>query len=701
MNRTPAEPQEIHRALLSGLLSHIGLQDEVKRTAPGPGTARGRRPMTEYLGARGARFAIFPGSGLAKSRPQWIMAAELVETSRLWARIVAKIDPAWAEELAGHLAKRSYSEPQWEKNAGAVIAYEKVMLYGVPIVANRKVAYGKIDPELARELFIRHALVEGEWRTYHTFFHKNRELLASVEDLEHRARRRDIVVDDEDLFDFYDQRVPAHVVSAAHFDSWWKKARRDQPDLLDFDPAMLVRDEADTVSTADYPDEWAAGVLRFPLSYQFEPGADADGVTAHIPLELLNQAEPGAFDWQVPGLRGELVTALIRSLPKHLRRNFVPAPDHAAEVLSRVGPDDGPLLLTLERELQAMTGVSVPRDAWDLDRIPDHLRMTFRVEDDKGRRLAEGKDLEGLKRELAPETKAAISSVTTDVEQSGLRSWTFGELPRVVEGSHGGHVVKGFPALVDESDSVAVRVLDTEAEQRRAMWRGTRRLLLLTIPSPNAFVTGWLTNESKLTLSQNPHGSVSELLADCVACAVDALMGDAGGPTWNADGFTWLRDAVRADLVDVTLDVLGKVEQILTTARTVEQRLKATSSLALVPALTDIRSQLDELIYPGFVTATGRRRLPDLARYLRAIERRLDKLPTTHNRDRQLMEQVHQLRAEYDDMVARLPFDRREDEDVVQVRWMIEELRVSYFAQSLGTAYPVSDKRILRAIDAL
>ncbi|HEX6232664.1 MAG TPA: ATP-dependent RNA helicase HrpA [Jiangellaceae bacterium] len=701
LNSVPADSERIHRALLAGLLSHIGVQEEVKRTPPGAGAGRGRRPMTEYLGARGARFAIFPGSGLAKSRPQWVMAAELVETSRLWARVVAKIDPAWAEELAGHLVKRTYSEPHWEKNAGAVMAYEKVTLYGVPIVAERKVAYGKVDPELCRELFIRHALVEGEWRTDHTFFHQNRELLASVEDLEHRARRRDIVVDDDDLFDFYDQRIPPQVVSAAHFDSWWKKTRRDKPDLLDFDPAMLVRDEAGTVSVHDYPDEWAAGDLRFPLSYQFEPGADADGVTVHIPLELLNQVDSHGFDWQVPGLREELVTALIRSLPKYLRRNFVPAPDRAVDVLRRVGPDDGPLLLTLERELQSMTGVSVPRDAWAIDRVPDHLLMTFRIEDEQGRRLAEGKSLEELKRELAPATQAAISSVTTDVEQSGLRSWTFNELPRVVEGSRGGHVVKGYPALVEEGDTVAIRVLDTEAEQRRAMWRGTRRLLQLTIPSPNAFVSGWLNNESKLALSQNPHGSVSDLLADCVAGAVDALMAEAGGPAWDTDGFSRLRDAVRTDLVDVTLDVIGRVEQILTTARAIEQRLKATSSLALVPALTDVRTQLAELVYPGFVTATGRRRLPDLVRYLRAVERRLDKLPTTHNRDRQLMEQVHQLREEYDDMVARLPVDRREDEDVVQVRWMLEELRVSYFAQSLGTAYPVSDKRIRRAIDAL
>ncbi|HSI94099.1 MAG TPA: ATP-dependent RNA helicase HrpA [Jiangellaceae bacterium] len=691
VNSTPADPDRIHRALLAGLLSHIGMRADATKDGP----------RHEYLGARGARFAIFPGSHLFKARPPWVMAAELVETSRLWARIVAQIDPAWAEDLAGHLIKRTYSEPHWEKNAGAVMAYETVTLYGLPVVAGRKVAYGKIDPDLSRELFIRHALVDGDWRTQHEFFHGNRRLLASVEDLEHRARRRDILVGDEELFDFYDARIPPEVVSAAHFDSWWKKVRRSQPDLLDFDPDMLVRDEADTVSTGDYPDSWSAGAVSLRLTYQFEPGTEADGVTVHIPLDVLNQVEPAGFEWQVPGLREELVTALIKSLPKQLRRNFVPAPDHAAAVLRRIDAADGSLLAALERELQSMTGVLVPREAWDVDRVPEHLRMTFRVEDGKGRPLSESKDLDELKRRLATRTRAALASVATDIEQRGLTDWSFGELPRSVEGHRGNRDVKGCPALVDEGESVAVRITDTQAEQRRAMWTGTRRLLLLTIPAPNAFVSGWLSNESKLALSQNPHGSVAALLEDCVGCAVDKLMADGGGPVWDADGFAKLRDVVRADLVDVTLDVLGTVEQILTGVRGIEERIKGTSSLALVPALTDIRAQLANLIYPGFVTASGWSRLPDLVRYIRAIERRLDKLPTTHNRDRELMDQVHLLHAEYDAAVHRLPHERRRDDDVVHVRWMLEELRVSFFAQSLGTAFPVSGKRILRAIDQL
>jgi ATP-dependent helicase HrpA len=696
LNSTPADPDRVHTSLLAGLLSHIGMKAEPKK-----GATRGRRPLEEYLGARGAKFAIFPGSALAKSRPQWVMAAELVETSRLWGRVVAKIDPAWVESLAEHLVKRTYSEPHWEKKRGAVMAYERVTLYGIPVVTDRKVSYGKVDPALSRELFIRHALVDGDWETRHEFFAKNRELLASVEDLEHRARRRDIVVDDEDLFTFYDQRVGSEVVSAAHFNSWWKKVRRDQPDLLTFDPSMLVRDEADLVSVDDYPDSWTTGELTLPLSYQFEPGADADGVTVRVPVSVLNQLSGDGFDWQVPGLRLELVTALIKSLPKALRRNFVPAPDHAAAVLDRLDTAAGPLLASLEDELRAMTGVTVARDAWDLDRVPDHLRMTFRIVDGSGRTLGEGKDLDELKDRLATKTKSAISKVTSTVERSGLTSWDFGALPRTVEGHRDGHVVRGFPALIDEGDSVAIKILGSTAEQRQAMRSGTRRLLMLTIPSPNAYIAGWLTNESKLALSSSPHRTVADLLADAVACAVDKLMDDAGGPVWAEEDFARLREAVRMDLVDVTIDVLAKVEKILGSARVVEQRIKATSSLALVPALTDIKDQVGGLVYPGFITATGWRRLPDVVRYLQAAERRVEKLPHTHNRDRELMGQIHRLRDDYDAVVAGLPPARRSDEDVRQVRWMLEELRVSYFAQALGTSYPVSDKRIYKAMDAL
>ncbi|MEU9833140.1 ATP-dependent RNA helicase HrpA [Streptosporangium sp. NPDC048047] len=689
LNGVPGDEQKIHVSLLSGLLSHVGVKDIDKKDTNGP-----RRPMTEYIGARNARFAIFPGSALAKKQPLWVMSAELVETSRLWARVNAKIEPEWVEPMAQHLVKRTYSEPHWEKNQGAVMAYEKVTLYGVPIVAQRKVNYGRIDPELSRELFIRHALVEGDWETHHAFFKENRKLLSEVEELEERARRRDILVDDETLFDFYEQRIPADVVSGRHFDSWWKKARNDQPDLLSFEKSMLISDAAGDVSQRDYPDVWRQGSLRFPLTYQFEPGADADGVTAHIPLALLNQVNPDGFDWQIPGLREELLTALIRSLPKEIRRNFVPAPNYAKQVLQRAEPTREPLLAVLERELAALTGVWVPREAWRLDQVPDHLRITFRVIGGRKERIAESKDLADLKRRLAPRLRQTLSRAADGLEKSGLTTWSLGELPKTFEQRR----MKAYPALADEGATVAVRMFETETEQRRAMWEGTRRLLLLNTPSPAKQVLGRLDNQAKLALSRSPHAGAVALFDDCVACAADRLMSEYGGPVWDGPAFTALHDKVRAELFDTTEEVVSRVRDILAVWHAVSSRLAEARS---TPAVEDVRDQVGDLVYPGFVTATGHKRLTDLLRYLRAAERRLEKMADDPFRDEERMYKIHDLEDEYHDLVEKLPPARRADDDVREIRWMIQELRVSYFAQTLGTPYPISDKRIRKAMERL
>jgi ATP-dependent helicase HrpA len=687
----PADPQRIHLSLLAGLLSHLGLKDVDKN---------------DYLGARGARFAIFPGSALFKKPPRWVMAAELVETSRLYARVTARIEPEWAEQLAGHLVKRSYSEPHWEKDRGAVMAYEKVLLYGLPLVAGRKVAYGRIDPEVSRDLFIRHALVEGDWRTHHAFFGENRQLLEDVEDLENRARRRDIVVDDEALYDFYDQRIPADVVSGRHFDSWWKKARRTEPDLLSFERSMLINDSAQDVSERDYPDIWRQGSLELPLSYQFEPGAAADGVTVHIPLAVLNQVTSDGFDWQVPGLRAELMTALIRTLPKALRRHFVPAPDRARAVLAQVpgSPEtstDVPLIDFFGRELRRGTGVEVPREAWAPHRVPDHLRMTFSVEDELGRPLGAGKDLQALRHVLLPRVRAEIGTVAPDLEAQRLRDWTIGDLPHTVESARGGHVVKGYPALIDAGDSVAVHVFGTETEQREAMAAGTRRLLLLSLPggAPSMqALAGRLTNPEKLALSRSPYPGVAALLADCVTCAVDDLVAAQGGPAWDAAGFAALRERVRAELDAAVTDVVRTVAAIGAAAGEVEQQLRSTTSLTVLPAVSDIRDQLSELVFPGFVGATGRRRLPDLLRYLRAIIRRLERLAANPDRDRERMAKVQNLTQAYRRTMGAQPPGRPVGPELAVIRWMLEELRVSLFAQALGTPFPVSEQRITRAL---
>ncbi|MFF7759864.1 ATP-dependent RNA helicase HrpA [Streptomyces griseorubiginosus] len=699
LNEEDAADQSVHVSLLAGLLSHIGMKD----------VKDGNK--NEYLGARNAKFAIFPGSSLFKKQPRFVMSAELVETSRLWARVNARIEPEWVEPLAEHLLKRTYSEPHWEKDQAAVMAYEKVTLYGVPIVAQRKVNYGRIDPESSRELFIRNALVEGDWRTHHKFFADNRRLLSEVEELEHRARRRDIVVDDDTLFDFYDQRVPEHVVSGAHFDSWWKRKRHEEPEFLDFEREMLIRESAEAVTKADYPDSWRQGPLKFRVTYQFEPGADADGVTVHIPLQVLNQVKDEGFDWQIPGLREELVTELIRSLPKPIRRNYVPAPNFAKRFLDTAVPLQEPLTVTMARELKRMVGVPFDAEDFDQSRIPDHLRITFRIVDERRRKLAEAKDLEALRLQLKPKARQALSQAAAatasregseSLERKGLTDWTIGSLTRVFETRRAGQPVKAYPALVDDGDTVSVRLFDTEAEQAEAMWKGTRRLIVRNIPvNPAKFASEKLTNPQKLALSANPHGSIQALFDDCATAAADKLIGDFGGPAWDEESYRKLYDKVRSEIVDTTVRTVGQVQQVLAAWQACERRLKAVRSPALLANLADVRKQLDALVKPGFVTETGLRRLPDLMRYLVAADRRLQQMPTNAQRDTTRMEKVHEMQDEYAWLLEQLPQGRPVPQQVLDVRWMIEELRVSYFAHALGTAYPISDKRIVKTIDTL
>jgi len=676
-----------------------GRTEPARTPAAAPAGTPGRRPRAEYLGARNARFAIFPGSALTRKAPDWIVAAELVETSRLWARTVARIEPEWVEPLARHLVKHSYSEPHWEKKRGGAVALEKVTLYGVPLVTDRKVPYGRIDPAAARELFIRHALVEGDWQTSHRFFAENRQLLAEAAEVEHRARRRGLVAGEDELFAFYDARIPAEVVSAQHFDTWWKQARRADPGLLTFKASDLLSEDAAEVSADAYPDVWTSQTPGLPpaaLSYAFEPGSETDGVTADIPLSRLNQVNAAEFSWQVPGLRTELVTEMIRSLPKALRRDLVPAPDVAREVVARLGPPSGDLRDAVARELRALRGVNVPREAWDLGKLPPHLRINVRVTDGD-RVLAEGKDVAELQRELRPRLREVLSRAAAGITRTGLTSWNFGALPKVFRAG----TVVAYPALADAGESVDVRLFETEGAARAAMWAGTRRLILLGAPSPVKSVAGSLPTRAKLALSHNPHGGVAALFAECINCAADYLMAEAGGPAWDADGFERLSAAVRTRLREVTADVVTQVEAALRLAHSVGARLADVRAAPVQPAADDLREQLSGLIYAGFVTATGYRRLPHLTRYLRGMERRLDKLPENPGRDAASMAVARRAEQAYRETVAALPPARRSGADAADVRWMLEELRISLFAQALGTQAPVSENRILAALSRL
>jgi ATP-dependent helicase HrpA len=678
----PAPSDRIHAALVAGLLSHIGVREESR----------------EYLGARNSRFVLAPGSVLTRKPPQWIAVADLVETSRLYGRTAARIDPEAVERLAAHLVQRSHSEPHWDARRGAAMAYERVTLYGLPLVGRRRVGLAALDPTLARELFIQHALVEGDWQTRHRFFAANQQLRDELTELEERARRRDLLITDDELYDWYDARIPAKVRSGRHFDAWWKTERGRAPDLLTLTRDDLLHAEKEP---DEQPDTWQASGLSLPVSYRFEPGATDDGVTVHVPVDVLARLGGDEFAWQVPALREELVVALIRSLPKDLRRHFVPAPDTARAVLATLQPGQEPLLDAVQRELQRRTGVLVPIDAFDLTRVPAHLRVTFAVEDATGTEVARGKDLATLQEQLAaPVREAVAAAVAGELERTGLRDWPddIAGLPRGVERSTRGHTVQGFPAFVDEAGDVAIRVLPTAAEQQAAMPAGTRRLLRRTLPAPTKAVERTLSARARLVLGSNPDGSLAALLDDCADAAVDALVTD---PAWTKNDFAKLRDRVATELISTTQAVVAVVERVLAAAHDVRLALPDEPPAGQADSIEDIRAQFRRLLPPGFVSAAGRDRLPDLVRYVTAIGRRLERLPRDVDTDRARMARVHTVQDAYDGLLRAVPPGRAAAPDVQAIGWQIEELRVSVWAQQLGTPRPVSEQRIFRAIDAI
>ncbi|WP_319432749.1 ATP-dependent RNA helicase HrpA [Mycobacterium sp. RTGN5] len=679
----PADPARVHAAVVAGLLSHIGLREGDSR---------------EYTGARNSKFVLAPGSVLTKRPPRWIVVADLVETSRLYGRIAARVEPEVVERVAGHLVQRTYSEPHWDAKRGAVMAFERVTLYGLALVPRRRVGYATVDPVVSRELFIQHALVLGEWQTRHHFFADNARLRAELADLEERARRRDLLVGEDQIYALYDNRIPQEVVSTRHFDGWWKKQRHQTPELLTFTRDDLLRVDDDT---AERPDNWRAGDLSLPLTYRFEPGASDDGVTVHIPVGVLARLGGDEFGWQVPALREELVTALIRSLPKDLRRNFVPAPDTARSVLADIQAGHEPLLEALQRELHRRTGVLVPITAFDLDKLPPHLRVTFAVEAADGAEVARGKDLEVLQRELAGSARQAVAdAVASDLERTGLRAWPddLDRLPEAVERTVGGHLVRGYPALVDAGAGVDVRVFATAPERDAAMKAGIRRLLRLAMPSPVKSLEKSLDPRTRLVLGANPDGSLAALLEDCADAAVDLL---AAQPVWTKADFAALRDRVAAALPSTTKDIAARVQKVLAALQEVQLALPDKPAAAQADAVADIRTQLGGLVASHFVTMTGAARLADLTRYLTAIARRLDRLAQAPQADRERMQRVHAVHDAYSELLGALSPTRAAAADVRDIAWQIEEFRVSLWAQQLGTPRPVSEQRIYRAIDAV
>ncbi len=653
--RSEPDADQIHQALLHGLLSHVGLRD-----------LEGR----EYLGARGARFAIFPGSGLAKKPPRWLMAGELVETSRLWARDAASIDPQWVERAAGHLLKHQYAEPRWSAKRGAAVASQRSTLYGIPVVVDRTVLLAHQDVALARELFIRHALVGGQWRTHHKFWKRNQARLAEIESLEERARTRGLRVDDETLVDFYDQRVPADVVSARHFDAWFKK----QPDksILDFTDDLFTA----SVDEDAFPTSWTSaseGFDTFDLSYRFDPQAADDGVTVTVAIADLLSVESTEFDWGVPGRRLELVTELIRALPKAERRQFAPA----AQTAERILPDLDPTA-PLSSELGRALGVSP--ELIDPHKLPASLRPTYRIVDGDAE-LATGKDLAELRARLETRLRRDLHKQAAEQERTGVTAWDFGDLDRSITAAQ----VTGYPAVVDEGNSVALRVLRTKAEQQAANVRGQARLIALSTSSPVPMVGRTLDLQEKLLLGTAPQGDAAAVIEEAWLAALDQLVVAHGGPVWDAAAFAELRERVRVDAVPLT-------------ERIVKQTIQALHALGdLTPgndeAGEDVRVQVSWLIHPCFIRDMGAEQIGRLPVYLRAAAKRL-----ASTKDPQ---EIWELETRFHNQTKDLRTWQRLSQPVQRVRWMLEELRVSEFAQELRAAGPISVKRVQKALDEL
>ncbi len=677
-----ADGELVHKALLSGMLSHIGFKDEKQI----------------YKGARNSQFHIFPGSGLFKKSPKWIMSAELVETSKLYARTNAKIDINWVEPLAQHLVKRSYTEPHWEKKPGAVIAFEQQALYGLLVVNKRRCVYSNIDPKVSRELFVRTALVEQELGLNEGFLAFNRELIEDIQVLENKSRRRDILVDEQTLFEFYDKKIPKEINNRAAFLKWYKTQKQQNKHYLHMTREELMQHGASNITEFDYPDTWQQDNIILPLAYHFDPGQAVDGVAVQIPVALLNQVQESGFDWHIPAFRHELISGLIKSLPKSLRRNFVPAPNYADAVLAAIEPMQGSLIDALTTRLLRMTGVKVDIEAWDLTALAPHLRLQFEVRDEHDKLLARGLDLAKLKAQLQGEVTETLSKVADKgIEKSDLTQWDFGELPASYVKKQGQYEIKAYPALVDKKSAAAVELFDSEAKAQQAHQQGLRRLVLLNVPSPIKYLQQNLPNKAKLGLYFNPFGKIADLIDDCIAAGVDSLL-VKHGDIRDEKSFETVKEQIRGELGDAVVSIATQVEQVLSIAHALHKKMKGRVDLTMITAHGDIKSQLESLIFKGFVSGHGADKITDLIRYLKAIQKRLEKLPVDPNRDRLCVLELDKVAQEYKKLVNKTPKGMPIPQDVTAIFWMQQELRVSLFAQTLGTPYPISSKRILNAI---
>ncbi|WP_408918445.1 ATP-dependent RNA helicase HrpA [Corynebacterium kefirresidentii] len=681
---TERRADDIHMSLLSGLLSNIGARD---------GNSK------EFQGARNTRFLVFPGSALAKKPPEFLMAAELVETSRLWARDVATIDPAWVEKLGADLLKHNYSEPTWSRKRATAIAHQKSTLYGVPIVADRTVPYHRVDPTAARDMFIRNALVAGDWNTHHAFFKTNAQALDDAAAYEEKARRRGLIVDEDTLFDFYDQRIPANVTTGRHFDSWWKKERRRNPELLDFDPTKLI-DDSHEVTEDSFPDHWRKGSIDYELTYKFEPGDPLDGVTVMVPIPMLAGLDTEGFDWLVPGLRLELVTELIRSLPKALRRTVVPAPEFAERAIDRLVPYEGTITQQLADVLHELGGQGINATDFQPSKLPMHLRMNYGAIDKRGKIVDSDRDLAALIRRQSGHIKSSVSRVSRTAESTAVSEWTddtLGAIDDTVTTNVDGHEVTAYPALVATKDGVELKVHPTKAAADAAMVTTTLTLLMRDIAVNTAQMVKGLPLQQRVAVDSYPHGGADGLVNDARVAAIRDLMLEAGGPVRTPSAFQKLKDTIKPQ-------VPGRVRQaVVAIAPGLAEYSNLQAELAHWDgaAIDDMREQLEFLLPRNAITIHGMSHLRHLPRYIQAMRIRLEDMNLDPDRDADRQAEVDNAKAYLANRLRSLPPGREKTREVKDIRWMVEELRVSLFAQRLGTAHAVSLRRIQKAVDKL
>ncbi|MCU9949911.1 ATP-dependent RNA helicase HrpA [Pseudomonas sp. PDM13] len=681
LNKEPADYPRVHKALLSGLLSQIGQKSE----------------DGDYLGARQRRFWIHPSTVIAKKRPQWIMAAELVETTKLFARMVAKIDPDWLEPLAGHLVKKNHLEPHWEKKRGQVVAYEQVTLYGLIVVGRRPVHYGPIDPPVARELFIREGLVRGEIHSRAKCLAANRQLLERLDELEAKARRRDILADEETLFDYYAARLPEDIYQTASFEKWYERERAKSPELLIMREEDVLAREANEVTAAQYPDTLRIGDLQLSLDYHFEPGHARDGVTLRVPAPLLPQLQAERLDWLVPGLLEAKCVALVRNLPKAIRKNFVPVPDFVKAALAKLSFAEGSLPEALGRELQRMTGSRVPEEAWTeaAALLEGHLKMNIEVVDARGKFLGEGRDLAELTARFAEASQAALAIPQGDKAQKAVEAKVFAEVAEKTQQKIAGLSMTVYPALVEEGGVVKEHRFPTQAEAEYQHRRALQRLLLQQLAEPAKFLRGKLPGLTELGLLYRDMGRVDALVEDILLASLDSciLEGETNLPRDGA-ALASLAEKKRGAWAEHAERLARLVLDILKLWHGLQKRFKGRIDLAQAVALNDIKAQLGNLVYPGFVRETPGEWLKELPRYLKAIEQRFDKIGAQLQRDRVWSGELAGYWEQYQARLAKHAQEGKRDPELQTFRWMLEEYRVSLFAQQLGTKMAVSDKRL-------